>query len=137
MLPSILILDDEENRINWIRKQFPGIHIIWTYNVKMFFEEYQREKNSGRLILIILDHDLGSENESGMDVVKKLQTNMITIIWSVNTIAATKMFYELKDKKVPTLYIPYIHQKELKKAINEFYTKFLRISVNFNNKEIN
>jgi len=59
-LPVIAVLEDTPYRIEWLEREFPHAHIAWSTNVLHFCASVDALALSGRLQLILMDHDLGA-----------------------------------------------------------------------------
>lgn len=57
--PIICILEDTPSRVEWVERHFPHAHVAWSTTVEDFCASVDAMMLSGRLKLILLDHDLG------------------------------------------------------------------------------
>lgn len=62
-LPVIAVLEDVAYRVEWLEKHFPHAHISWDKNVIDFVASVESIGLTGRLALVIMDHDLGAASE--------------------------------------------------------------------------
>ena len=108
----ILVLEDMDIRVQWLRKMFPATEIQWCSDVSSFQEVLRSRSPS----VIILDHDLGpgsvtSEDSGGLtgyDAAKALRTNAPVLIWSVNMWGSNRMSSVLADNGVVHRALPFL-----------------------------
>jgi hypothetical protein len=67
-LPVICVLEDTPARIEWLEDNFPDVHVAWSTTVLDFCASVDALALSGRLQLILMDHDLGFNPVDLMDV---------------------------------------------------------------------
>lgn len=61
--PIIAVLEDTPARIDWLEEHFPYAYIAWSTNVVDFCASVESLALTGKLSLIVLDHDLGASVE--------------------------------------------------------------------------
>lgn len=118
MYPVIAILEDTPFRIEWFERHFPYSHVAWSTTVSDFCASVDALALSGRLQMIILDHDLGCNpldmamgrqsanafldrnGEDGMDACRDmgLHNSVPILIWSGNSEKVPLMVKTLKDR---------------------------------------
>lgn len=116
--PIILVLEDMEPRVTWLKSTFPDVEIIWEATVDGFISKLKLIDVS-RLALFLLDHDLGGPFEgssdqtgkSGLDAVNELGpwSNVPAIVWSINYTGAMNMVKTLNDHGFIVTHIPFHH----------------------------
>lgn len=133
-MKSILVLEDVEFRIKWLKDAFPEANVIWCQDVSSFVSTL-RDITADDVALIILDHDLGSndpesggvcvalpgswpldkDGKTGSDAVKllcksdisQLWKNAPIIVWSLNTHYAEHMVSDLASDGYIATHIPF------------------------------
>jgi len=137
-LPIIVVLEDQIARVEWLEKTFPDSEVRHSASVTKFLELQKEAEQSGRLVLSILDHDLGmdqfkdegdiieaistsedSEGYTGLDAAKKMMTFKPVIVWSANTPAQIQMLAVLRDRGIQACIIPIYDQGSLKRVIGQ------------------
>lgn len=100
MLKTILVLEDEIERIEWLEENLPkSTNIIWCSDVDSFVHKKDELEEKGNLDLFILDYSLGRKL-NGLDAVKDIDTGCAhVVIWSSHP-KAYDMYLELKEKNV-------------------------------------
>lgn len=102
--PVILVLEDAEVRVEWLRDKFESVAtIVHATTVTAMLDELERWK--GSLALVILDHDLGTlqpngaDNMCGSDAARLLDVrrDIPILIWSWNPVGASQMMLSLTD----------------------------------------
>ena len=116
--PVIAILEDTPFRIEWVERHFPYVHVAWSTTVSDFCASVDALSLSGKLQMIILDHDLGCNpldmamgrqsasafldrnGEDGMDACRDMgvHSNVPVLIWSGNTQKVPLMVKTLRDR---------------------------------------
>ena len=109
----ILILEDMEPRITWLRRVLPDAALCWVKSVPEFDQLWARDRAFG---LVILDHDLrpehygaGSEMASGWNGMAAarsiaesgVEAGTSVLVWSMNPIGAPRMERVLREAGVP------------------------------------
>lgn len=103
--PIIVVLDDMMERVTWLKSQVNNrAEIVWAKDVEKLLRDVSKAESTGRLILVILDHDLdiwSGENDSldengetGTDAAKKLSLkdkSIPVLVWSMNDSASRGM----------------------------------------------
>lgn len=89
---DILVLEDWEPRVDWLRDKFPGLTIVQTLTKCEFVQELESSKPS----IVILDHDLGLPDFDGYQACKLLVERFSVptfpiIVWSQNPVGAQHM----------------------------------------------
>ena len=116
---TMLVLDDEEDRIVHFRSRFPHADLRWVDNVPECIESLGQAWD-----VIRLDHDLGGEvfvnsarADSGMEVVRYIVNNQpehlretVFIVHSRHERAAIKMVEELQAAGYDCTYMPFSWQ---------------------------
>lgn len=121
---NILVLEDMEERVNWLRKTFRfGVTVYHETSVEGFKEKFEQLESKGKLNIVILDHDLGGpffdssdkHGLTGTDAAKWLLTKQRkpTIIWSVNPEGSKRMRGFLPW----AVHAPFINMDRLRTAI--------------------
>ena len=93
----VLVVEDEDYRKEWFRKQYPEA-IIVTHPDKAIAALLERQWD-----LLYLDHDLGLEPRNGRDVAKWLvrerlaQPDIRIVVHSVNVVSGPKIERELRE----------------------------------------
>lgn len=133
-MKSILVLEDVDFRIKWLKDAFPDTNVIWCQDVSSFVAAL-RDNVADDISLIILDHDLGSndpigggiivdipgswpldkDGKTGSDAVKLLCQNDISlswknvpiIVWSLNVRHAEHMVADLAGNGYVAAQIPF------------------------------
>lgn len=134
----IAVLEDQISRVEWLKEEFPMVEIVYASTVVEFFEKQYSAEQTGRLVLNILDHDLGisqyvsgkipdiidaigtSEDingQTGMAVAETLVTDAPTIIWSANAHVQWPMLNAMRDRTMQAVVIPAHDQGTLKSVI--------------------
>jgi len=118
MLPVIAILEDIPFRIEWVERHFPDVHVAWSTTVSDFCASVDALSLTGRLQMIILDHDLGCNpldmamgrqsasafldrnGEDGMDACRDVgvHATVAVLVWSGNAEKVPLMVKTLKDR---------------------------------------
>lgn len=110
-VPVIAVLEDREERIDWLKAICPHAHIVWSTNVVDFLVSVDVLALSAKLDLIILDHDLG-DFESSDNLIKDknghdgtdaclaitVYKEIPVLIWSANPEMAPEMEKILKKR---------------------------------------
>lgn len=132
----IVVLEDSKERMVWLRENFPDAIIKWSTTVDEFFD-HLRTSSKDDIRLIILDHDLGSDDlatecqtltmERGCSATCSLDENgqngthavdgldswheIPVVVWSVNTVEGPRMAARLKKKKFVVVWVPFESSK--------------------------
>lgn len=87
---TILVLEDNPDRIAWLRSYLPRTRIIWVSRVQDLLAEQRRLQH---VDLVILDHDLTTdESSNGTAAAVRLQIRTpFVIVWSTNAVRAPMM----------------------------------------------
>lgn len=98
MPKTILVLEDEMERIEWLRENLPkNTDIIWSSDVVDFLTKEEQLKKENKLDLIIMDYSLGRKL-NGLDAVKGMTICLVpVVIWSSH-LKAYDMFLQLKKE---------------------------------------
>ena len=126
MAYNILVLEDMDARVEWLRKTFKFSTAIWhETTVKGFQEKFLELQKKRKLQLIILDHDLGgpwfdskdADEQTGTDAAQWLQSQprVPTIIWSINAEGSKRMRSYLPW----ALHRPFVNLSKIQEAIYE------------------
>jgi len=103
--PIIVVLDDMIERVRWLKDHVGNrAEIMWSKRVSKFLDYVKKAESTGRLILVILDHDLDiwsnkndsldDEGQTGMDAAKQLnlsRKDIPVLVWSMNDKASVEM----------------------------------------------
>ena len=95
---KVLILDDEIDRVNSLRLRLPNDQVTHASTVGEFIEMVGQNKYD----LIMLDHDLGYNQQTGVDAAKFLANNQDNfndqevVIHSCNLVGVANMLSHLK-----------------------------------------
>lgn len=127
------VLEDMNMRVDWLKETAPPCDIVWSTCVQDFLDKFEEESRDIRLI--ILDHDLGLDNDDkdgytpdrngqcGADVVRELENVPCPVlVWSINMVAAPEMVSSLKDKNISAVHVPFLldtHEPVLRKIVHE------------------
>lgn len=99
---DILVLEDHDVRIEWLREYFPDAVIMWAQNVTTFEGSLKYKPR-----MILLDHDLGPLPETGYDAAKLLPDTVDAetpvLIWSQNPVGADNIKSYLKSNGFTTV----------------------------------
>jgi len=124
----IVVLEDMQERIDWLQDTFPDTGVIWVKSVKQLLDEL-KFVGKDNVALILLDHDIGgqfagSADEDGLtgfDAAKSLTdwSDIPVIIWSINPVGAKKMHDALSNDGFVVARIPFMDRNMgiLEKAI--------------------
>lgn len=107
MTYRILVLDDSLERVEWLHKRLPAVLIQHVSTVEEFVDCLGDDNTYD---LVIFDHDLGPDEETGFDAAKTFDAPLTTdcLIWSVNPIGAKKIMYLLQDRGyVNVMHVPF------------------------------
>lgn len=118
MSKIILVLEDEIERIDWLKENLPqNINITWCSDVGSFIHKKDELEEKGNLDLFILDYSLGKKL-NGLDAVKDMSTGCApVIIWSSHP-KAYDMFAELKLKNIECFLKEYGRDSLLEKLLD-------------------
>lgn len=107
---SILVLEDEQYRVDALRHRIEDVRdVIHIRYVDAFKKWHGRLRNDG-LCAVILDHDLGSLSETGMDAVDYLireGCGVPIVVWSFNSVARPQMCRKLRDARLQVYSFPF------------------------------
>ena len=112
---SIIVLEDSPERVDWLRRNFSDVTILWATTVDRFSRLIE---STSDVRLVILDHDLGQDDETwpldptgknGMDAIRCLGTNTHHpfVVWSINTVEGPRMISELESLGAIARWIPF------------------------------
>ena len=115
MKPIILVLEDMEIRVVWLRTIFGDhVEIVWTTNVADFITTQARVAPD-RVCLIIMDHDLHLPGHavvpSGLVAARTMTLVAPVIVWSQNPEGAPSMRDELKRRGYTAEWAPYFERE--------------------------
>lgn len=124
---SIVVLEDAVERISWLKRVVPGVNVVWCKTVASFLSTL-KGLTPEEVGLIILDHDLGADEQdgetvisqssswprdadgsTGMDVVYQLESwkDVPVVVWSINTPRAQEMTVRLTEQGFAAVRIPF------------------------------
>lgn len=120
---KIVVLEDQEVRIQWLRAVVPfdDIEIVWCTSVGKFLKEV-REPN---VKLVIFDHDLdlffdGPDKDglTGTHAARGYRglTDTPVLIWSFNKSGALNIKSILASKGIRALWVPFMDDNKIKLA---------------------
>ena len=120
--PVVLVLEDQEVRVDWLRDTFPDfMEIIWSKTVSDFLQSCK--DHAGVTAVAILDHDLGFDEsvlqsedvngQTGTDAARLMLPVPYVVIWSMNPGGSRLMRDILRDKKQRVRYAPFASQDML------------------------
>ena len=135
MRPLIIVLEDDRERMDWLRRTIIGVEILEYWSVNQFVAAINEHKDSGRLKLVIFDHDLGCippnaqwdgnyssttdpDGLTGTDAVR-LVDNLpcAALVWSLNSDGRKRMCHGLVSKCDGQVYnAPFLAQNKAKIA---------------------
>jgi DNA-binding response OmpR family regulator len=99
---DILVLEDEQYRIDWLGKHFPTKIVMWAKNPTTFEGSLKYRPR-----VILLDHDLGKPQANGYDACKtmpgKVHSHTPVLVWSVNPVGAKNIVTYLKNSGFSTV----------------------------------
>lgn len=116
MKPLIIVLEDSNDRMDWLRNTIIGVDIIHHLSVLSFVQAVNEHKDSGRLRLVVFDHDLGhtpphdmyspmvshttdADGYTGHDAAKMLDSiPCAALVWSLNDSGRKRIGHELVSK---------------------------------------
>ena len=141
--PIIVVLDDMEDRVAWLRSTVKGrATILWATTVNGLLKILKTAETQGGLCLVLLDHDLDFLNGRrdncdkdglcGTDAAKKLTLSDMSIpivIWSLNGPCAMKMEDILLRRGFKVSRMMYHFKVILAGIINNILTPLLQKSV--------
>lgn len=124
---KLLILDDEEVRVDWVRDAFPKAEVHWVQTPTQFAKEYQ--EGYGTWSLILLDHDLGLPNATGRDAVQYI-TNKDrdrVIVWSLNFERAIGMVETLTKQGISARSLPFCYKDVIDPTLGMSIREYLHV----------
>lgn len=119
----VLLLEDEQHRIDWLRRKFPQWVVNWTKHP----DETIEAMRSDAWDLIILDHDLhfpvdsyvGSE-PTGFWAAREVPMGSTVLIWSINIPAAERMAGAIEERNATPVRIPFSWRDGLEFFLRKF-----------------
>lgn len=122
----ILILDDEQWRVDELKEKCPKVHVVWVKSPKRLQEVLLKEPYPITFDIIMLDHDL-SLREEGKGPQKEITgivaaswigqcqehffKNTVVVVHSMNSYGAGEMIKLLGRNGLDAHYIPFCWQK--------------------------
>lgn len=100
-MKHIVVLEDQESRIDFLRQHFPHYEIVWFADVSPFLAAVKEHRET--LCLVVFDHDLGRmgppdgpysspkpyydvEGKTGADAAYEIEPfGVPALVWSQNT----------------------------------------------------
>ena len=89
---QILVLEDKESRVRWLRRMFPRALIVWTDKVERMLAILREDRVWD---LVLLDHDL-NRDRTGMDAAREIRCIAPIVVWSPNVERAPAMVETLR-----------------------------------------
>jgi len=112
----VLILEDEQYRVDWFKRHFPHWEMKWTTHPFDTIAAMRDEKWD----VIILDHDLAIPAQSynggeptGFWAAREVPADAIVVIWSINIPAAERMANAITERGATPLRIPFTWRDKL------------------------
>lgn len=123
MLLTTLILEDEQVRVDWLRRKFPDWQITWTKHPDETIAAMQTKQWD----LIILDHDLhfpvdsyvGAE-PTGFWAAREVPADSVVLVWSINIPAAEQMANAIAERGATPVRIPFTWRDGLEYFLRQF-----------------
>jgi hypothetical protein len=133
----IVVLEDTDERVKWLRDTFPQVDIMHCTDVVEFMQATRRP-----YALAILDHDLAGElgdspeakdtydrgaayarfGLSGMDAVRVVDLDTPVVVWSANPVWGPRMASALAERGVGwSAYRPFDTTHQMASVIREAY----------------
>lgn len=133
---DIVVLEDTQERVQWLEATFPGVNVRHCTNVVDFLKAIRTPH-----ALVILDHDLAGElgdspaaqatydrgeagdayGLTGMDAARACGKHTPVVVWSANPIWGPRMRDALAEWGVPVVQYPFRASLTMASIIREAY----------------
>lgn len=103
----ILVLEDVESRIAWLREEVRVDNVVWVKSNAEFISFIERSAPED-ISLMIFDHDLG--RDKGIEAARFLSerfNQVPAIVWSMNVSGSISIVETLKGKGFVGLHLPF------------------------------